>query len=105
MSFIPSIGMCFFNTTGTNNSTTHKGTFEIKTTYIDADLMTRFILNPGSKPKFFVAAGINSYIRIAGESKFIDYDNPSSSTTLSSMGSLSVLQCPLGSYFQIRGLC
>jgi len=81
ISFIPSIGMCFFNTTGTNNSPTRKGTFEIKTTYIDADLMTRFIFNPGSNPKFFVAAGINSYVRIAGESKFIDYDNSSSSTT------------------------
>ena len=81
ISFIPSIGMCFFNTTGTNNSPTHKGTFEIKTTYIDADLMTRFILNPGSKPKFFVAAGINSYVRIAGESKFIDYDNSSSTSS------------------------
>ncbi len=80
VSFIPSIGMCFFNTTGTNNSATRKGTFEIKTTYIDVDLMTRFILNPRSKSKFFVAAGIDSYIRIAGES-FIDYDNPSSGTT------------------------
>jgi len=88
MSFIPSIGMCFFNTTGTNNSPTHKGTFEIKTTYIDVDLMTRFIFNPGSKPKFFVAAGINSYIRIAGESKFIDYDNPSSTTKLEQHGFL-----------------
>jgi len=81
ISFIPSIGMCFFNTTGTNNSPTRKGTFEIKTTYIDADLMTRFIFNPGSNPKFFVAAGINSYVRIAGESKFIDYDNSSSTSS------------------------
>lgn len=91
VSLIPSIGMCFFNTTGSNNSTTHKGTFEIKATYIDADLMTRFIVNPRSKFRFFVAGGIDSYIRIAGES-FIDYDDsPGSTTELEQHG---FLMCP-----------
>ena len=53
ISFIPSIGICLFNTTGVSNSPTRKGEFKIKNTFIDADLMTRFILNPRSKPKFF----------------------------------------------------
>lgn len=91
ISFIPSIGICLFNTTGVNNSPTNKGSFQVKSTFIDADLMTRFIFNPTSKSKFFIAAGINSYLRIAGESTFSDYDDPSNTTELEQHG---FLVCP-----------
>ena len=91
ISFIPSIGICPFNTTGVNNSPTNKGSFEVKSTFIDADLMTRFIFNPISKSKFFIAAGINSYFRIAGKSTFSDYGDPSNTTELEQHG---FLVCP-----------
>jgi hypothetical protein len=81
VSFIPEIGISFFKTTGVNNSVAYNGKYEIRNAYVEAAMMTRFVLNPVSKQRIFISAGLNAYLHISGENKYTSNINTNPGVT------------------------
>lgn len=67
VSFVPGIGITFFNTTGTKSDFASNSVLDIKNTFLDASLSIRYLFTPESKSKIFAEAGLNGLINISGE--------------------------------------
>ena len=76
ISLAPELGLTLFNTTGTKPdvSRNNLGGYDIKNVFLEAGITTRIFLNPAAKNKVFVAAGIVTFIRIAGKNTYNQYD-------------------------------
>lgn len=77
---VPEIGFSSFSTTGSKQTQTSSGSFDLHSVMAEGALLTRIYLNPFSPAKVYLSAGLNVAGRIGGENQYNDFG--SSGTTV-----------------------
>ncbi len=70
---VPEIGFSSFSTTGTKQTQTSSGRFDLHSVLLEGALLTRIYLNPFAPNRIFLNAGLNVAGRISGENQYSDY--------------------------------
>jgi len=69
-SLVPEVGFSTMNVKGSKTKFAGEYTYTINNTFLELAVLTKFWLNPAARNKFYLMAGINGYIHIAGESRY-----------------------------------